>query len=160
MCCFTHVTHQQLDTPTVGSQAHCPVRFCIKGGHSSQETCRMHQSLHSTSSVRRPYPPGYLDGGWSIKTLWNPRFLAAAQIPGSLWRNASHPRGCSSVLASWRVFAATQGCSACFISLMFTVLLIHGYTSCLLPTILLLPASTKTPVVFDPEPAAVAAYMG
>ena len=50
-------THQQLDTPALRLHAHCPVRFCITGGHSSQETCCMHQSLHTTSSVWRPLPP-------------------------------------------------------------------------------------------------------
>ena len=150
----TRVRHQQLDTPTVRLHAHCPLRFCITGGHSSQETCCMHQSLHNTSSFtpcglapRRAAPMCAQGGqpGRPIKTLWNPSFLAAAQTPGSLWRQASHPRGCSSVLAPWRVFAATQGCSACFISLIFTVLYTHGYTSFLLPKVVCLPASTKTP---------------
>ena len=107
--CARHL--QQLDTPTDRLHAHCPVRFCVTGRHSSQETCFMHQSLHSTSCLslltpRGPAPrrfaPMCAQGGppgRSIKTLWNPSFLAAAQTPGSLCLHASHPRGCSSVIA-------------------------------------------------------------
>ena len=54
--CARHL--QQLDTPTDRLHAHCPVRFCITGGHSSQETCFMHQSLHSTSCLSLLTPRG------------------------------------------------------------------------------------------------------
>lgn len=63
-CCFTHVTHQQLDTPTVGSQAHCPVRLCITGGHSSQEVaCTSRCIAPALSLWREGGLPGYISVG-------------------------------------------------------------------------------------------------
>ena len=52
-------THQQLDTPALRLHAHCPVRFCITGGHSHKRrvSCTSRCIALALSALLRPAAP-------------------------------------------------------------------------------------------------------